>query len=82
VTDADFLAAKNGPFSVHVTSGGERWDQIADQYYGDPLRYEVIIAANPSIGILPILDGGLQLLVPVLPVSNTVAVSDLPPWKQ
>ncbi|MFT2542069.1 tail protein X, partial [Escherichia coli] len=33
-------------FLEHVTRDGERWDSLAWQYYGDPLGYPRIIAAN------------------------------------
>jgi phage tail protein X len=65
----------------HVTTQGERWDLLAYQYYGDPLAYEAIIAANPGVPIYAILPGGLTLLIPIQtpPAPDT---SDLPPWKQ
>lgn len=36
-------------FLEHVTRDGERWDSLAWQYYGDPLGYPRIIAANPHV---------------------------------
>lgn len=37
-------------FLEHITRDGERWDSLAWQYYGDPLGYPRIIAANPHVG--------------------------------
>lgn len=67
-------------FIEHITREGERWDQIADRYYGDPFGYEPIITANPYVPIVPILDAGTLLLVPVLE-EPVVLEADLPPWK-
>ncbi|MBJ3537853.1 tail protein X, partial [Salmonella enterica subsp. enterica serovar Derby] len=39
----------------HVTTDGERWDNLAWRYYGAALAYERIIAANPHVAILPVL---------------------------
>ena len=33
-------------YLTHITTEGERWDQLATRYYGDPLQYERIVAAN------------------------------------
>ncbi|HBJ6087903.1 TPA: tail protein X, partial [Escherichia coli] len=52
-------------FLEHVTRDGERWDSLAWQYYGDPLGYPRIIAANPHVAITPVLPSGLLLLIPV-----------------
>ena len=35
-------------FIEHVTYGGERWDLLAWQYYGDPTNYSIIIMAIPA----------------------------------
>ena len=68
---------------LHITRAGERWDQIANRYYGDPFAYEAIIRANPMVAITPILPAGLTLLVP-LPDDTAAQIpgADLPPWKQ
>lgn len=65
----------------HITTEGERWDQIAYKYYGDPLKYEPIVAANP-VSIIPILPAGLKIKVPVLDVEDTIRAEELPPWKR
>jgi phage tail protein X len=66
-----------------VTREGERWDTLAYRYYGDPYRYEPIIAANPQVPILPILPSGWVLQVPVLERAPApVDDASLPPWKR
>lgn len=66
----------------HVTRDGERWDQLADRYYGDPMAYEAIVMANPHVPIAPVLDAGLVLQVPVPSTDPVAAATDLPPWKR
>ena len=36
-------------YITHVTREGERWDQLAVTYYGNPYRYEPITRANPQV---------------------------------
>lgn len=51
----------------HITTDGERWDNLAWHYYGDALAYERIIAANPHVAIYPVLPSGIQLIIPSFP---------------
>ncbi|EBD2385694.1 hypothetical protein CK656_20315 [Salmonella enterica] len=64
----------------HITTDGERWDQIAYRYYGDPLGYARIIVANPHIAVTPVLAAGQRLAVPVIDAVQTT--QELPPWLQ
>lgn len=66
----------------YITKDGDRWDALAWEYYGDPLAYEGIIAANPSIAILPVLPSGLKVLIPVIEEAETDTTEGLPPWKR
>ncbi|MCM2494539.1 tail protein X [Burkholderia glumae] len=66
-------------YLTHITTEGERWDQIAYRYYGDPFVYERIIAANPSVPITPRLPSGIALSIPVVTVDD-VPDEELPPW--
>ncbi len=68
-------------FIVHTTRAGERWDLLAWQYYGDPTEYSVIIVANPTVPIEPVLDAGIVVAVPILRESAIVS-ADLPPWRR
>ena len=61
----------------HVTTEGERWDNLAWRYYADALAYERIIAANPHVAIIPVLPSGVRLIIPVISASQTT--SQLPP---
>lgn len=64
----------------YTTRDGDRWDLIAYRMYGDPWKFEGIIAANPDVPIRPVLPGGLTLRIPV--VRATVETSAAPPWRQ
>lgn len=68
----------------HVTVEGERWDQIADRYYGAPLGYEAIVRANPAVAITTLLPSGLVLRIPLLRDEDVELLleEDLPPWKR
>lgn len=66
----------------HVTREGERWDQLAWEYYGDPYDYERIILANPTIPIIPVLPSGVILLIPIIEDAEEIPAVELPPWKR
>ncbi|APV88232.1 tail protein X [Salmonella enterica] len=64
----------------HITTEGERWDNLAFRYYGDPMAYERIIVANPHIAIMPVLASGLRLQIPVISATLVHDVNEVPPW--
>lgn len=80
------MAFENGYFE-HVTIDGDRWDLLAYHYYGDASKQSVLLDANRSLFIYPIvvppllLDAGITLIVPVLS-DEEVDDSTLPPWKR
>lgn len=65
-------------FLTHISAEGERWDQLAHRYYGDPLQYERIVAANPHVPLTVTLPSGLTLSIPVIDTSDLS--EELPPW--
>ncbi|MGO1073234.1 tail protein X [Lysobacter sp. CA199] len=65
-------------FLTHITTEGERWDQLAYRYYGNALQYERIIAANPDVAITATLPAGLALSIPV--IEQQPLQTELPPW--
>ncbi|ERT14119.1 MULTISPECIES: tail protein X [Photorhabdus] len=67
-------------FLEHITKEGDRWDLLAHYYYGDPLGYARIIAANPHVAVTPILPSGVVLLIPIIDADNVVTAEDTPPW--
>lgn len=66
-------------YLTHITTDGERWDQLAYKYYGDAYGFERIIAANPHVPITDTLPGGLRLAIPIIESTDDLA-KDLPPW--
>lgn len=67
----------------YITKEGVRWDTVAFEAYGDPARMNEIIAANPEVDITEKLPGGIELKIPVIPVTATPVSNDLlPPWKR
>lgn len=66
-----------------VTVEGQRWDQVAQQAYGDTSLMNVIIAANPDVPVYDVLPGGIALNIPVLAsVEVKTDIEKLPPWKR
>ncbi|RAS18943.1 tail protein X [Microvirgula sp. AG722] len=65
-------------FLTHISAEGERWDQLAHRYYGDPLQYERIVAANPHVPLTVTLPSGLTLSIPV--IEQVDLSEELPPW--
>ncbi|MDE1531692.1 tail protein X [Pseudomonas carnis] len=65
-------------FLTHITTEGERWDQLAWKYYGDAHRYLAIVQANPHVPLTAALPAGLTLAIPLLEPEATT--EDLPPW--
>ncbi len=80
-------AAVTGRYLEHITRANDRWDLIAQRYYGDPKRIAPLLKANPEIvgdpqRPTPLVFGkGVFIRVPELP-DDTVAPDALPPWKR
>jgi phage tail protein X len=67
----------------HTTIDGERWDFIAQKYYGKASMMNAIIAANPDVPLYDILPAGIVLDIPILEsVNDATSANQLPPWKQ
>lgn len=67
-------------FHVHITQDGDRWDLLAYKFYGDAMRFEPIIVANPAVPMTPVIPSGLTLYIPVLDDEPEYEV--LPPWRR
>lgn len=67
----------------HTTIEGERWDQIAQKYYGEAFMMNDIITANPAVPLYDILPAGVVLNIPVIDIVDVkITATQLPPWKQ
>jgi nucleoid-associated protein YgaU len=50
---------------LHIASEGERLDQLATNFYGEPTKYWLILDANPEVlNPFELLVAGLALKVP------------------
>ncbi len=67
---------------THHTASGDRWDLLADHYYGNPTLLAPLLRANPQSAHIPILPEGLTLTIPVLEEAETDSdASDHSPWR-
>jgi len=69
-------------YLAHTTAEGERWDQIAQRYYGEATLITPLAEANQHLRLVPQLPGGLLVRVPVLDLVEQLSAEDLPPWKR
>lgn len=67
----------------HTVIEGQRWDDIADEYYGKGSMMNDIIKANPGVPIYDRLPGGIILNIPIIEtVTVKIDKENLPPWKR
>ncbi len=64
----------------HITTEGERWDQLAQRYYGSAYAYPVLVEANSRFAHLHTLISGLLLKIPV--IDRPATPKKLPPWRR
>ena len=67
-------------YYLYKTKKNDRWDNIANRFYGDCTDYKGIIAENPHIPIDTIIDEGIDMIIPVK--EKTSQTNGLPIWKQ
>ena len=65
---------------TYVTHDADRWDLIAAAFYGDPLRYEPLRRANPTVSGWS-LPNGITLSIPILDPAPLISQAALPPWR-
>ena len=66
-------------YLTYRTLQGDTWDSIALDFYADANQSYIIRNANPQYIDYIILDGGMELKIPIIP--DSVTPSTLPPWK-
>lgn len=70
----------------HITQPGERWDLLADLYYGDAMMMHHLLKANPELVGDPdkraplVFKAGVPVRIPVLEQAQ-ISAAQLPPWK-
>jgi hypothetical protein len=71
----------------HITLPGERWDLLADLYYGDAKLMHHLLQANselvgdPDKRVPLIFKAGITVRIPVLEQAQ-ISAAQLPPWKR
>ena len=63
----------------YVTSQGETWDTISEDFYGTPYMVSNLIDCNPQYTGVLIFDAGVELSIPIL---DSQSPDTLPPWKR
>ena len=53
-------------YLLRRTMDGDRWDLLAQEYYGNAFAIEPLLEANPVNASLTILPAGLTLKIPLL----------------
>ncbi len=65
-------------FLAIVTGPADRWDTIAFKAYGDPTQVNVLIEANPTVPISPVLPQGITIFCPLIQPPGPAAGTT--PW--
>ena len=64
----------------YTARAGESWDLLAGQAYGQETMADVLIAANPDLCDVLLLDGGEVIDLPL--VERVESPDTLPPWRR
>ena len=65
----------------YITKEGDTWTGISFKAYGTITSAKDISDANPLVSLLPVLPGGIVLLIPIRD-QVSINASNLPPWKR
>ncbi len=71
---------------THRTLAGDRWDLLAQHYYGDGTAYGFLLQANPGVPFTPLLAAGVTLNIPILDEATLTPAASAPvdsqefPW--
>jgi phage tail protein X len=69
-------------YLIHKTIDGDRWDLLAQAYYGNACILSPLLRANPNIAALPKLPSGIDVVVPIIPLTDTSpAPAPAVPWR-
>lgn len=64
----------------YIASYGDTWDNLAFQFYDDPMYASTLIQANPDYADVLIFEESVTLKIPVIDTVETPPT--LPPWRQ
>lgn len=63
---------------TYTTSSGEQWDMIAKAVYGDEMKLDILMQANPLLCDIYEFDYGTMVMVPDISDEEKAA---MPPWR-
>lgn len=65
----------------YTVKNDERWDNLANKFYGEPGMIEIIVQANPNVPVTPIIAAGTVMAIPILEeLQAVINIENLPPW--
>lgn len=64
---------------TYTTSSGDQWDMIAKAVYGDEMKLDILMKANPLLCGIYEFDAGTELIVPDI---SDVEQAGMPPWRK
>ena len=65
--------------TTYVTKSGDMWDQIAKEVYGDEMKADLLMKANPEHLRTIIFNAGTELQCPEVTFGSDIS---LPAWRQ
>lgn len=65
--------------TVYVTRSGDMWDGIAKEVYGDEMKADILMQANPDILRTVIFSAGTEIQCPEIALGSDIS---LPAWRQ
>lgn len=65
----------------YISKEGDRWDILADVFYGSNKSINVLTDANPLVALSKIIPIGSNIIVPIINnTSVSILTTNLPPW--
>lgn len=65
--------------TVYVTNSGDMWDLIAKRIYGDEMKADILMQANPDLIRTIIFSAGVKIKCPEIKFGSDIP---LPAWRQ
>lgn len=64
---------------TYTTSSGDQWDMIAKAVYGDEMKLDILMKANPLLCDIYEFDRGITVIVPDIADEE---LAEMPPWRK
>lgn len=69
-------------YIIYTAARGETFDSVALAMYGDESLVPNILQNNPALCGKMVFDGGDEIIVPVISISETKTDSATAPWRK